>query len=101
MKERRIDLRPWQNLDQLKEAYEKYISPNKIDTTTKRYRNMVDSADYFNTNTGQSICTCGNCGDVLIVIPNEISSPSLCEDEYTCPYCNVTMELCDFPDLFI
>ena len=31
MDERRIDLRPWQSLNQLKEAYEKYISHDEID----------------------------------------------------------------------
>jgi len=29
--ERRIDLRPWQNLDQLKGAYAEYVSSDKID----------------------------------------------------------------------
>jgi len=68
MDERRIDLRPWQNLDQLKEAYEKYISPDKIDkiiseiTKLKKFKkratlteeenkecflNLVDSNVYY------------------------------------------------------
>ena len=34
--ERRIDLRPWQNLDQLKKAYDKYVSPEEIDRIVSR-----------------------------------------------------------------
>jgi hypothetical protein len=41
-----------------------------------------------------SICTCGNCGDVILI------DKTLKLDEITCLSCGFTEEECHFPDLF-
>lgn len=42
--------------------------------------------------TGLNLVTCGNCGSIVI--------HKVTDKKITCPYCNLTSELCDFPDLF-
>ncbi len=41
---------------------------------------------------GINIVTCGECGEPFVV--------SLSEEEHTCPFCNMSGDPCDFPDLF-
>ena len=41
---------------------------------------------------GFNVCTCGNCGDVVLFETEEI--------EIECPHCGYSSESCDFPDLY-
>lgn len=41
-------------------------------------------------NKGHNVVNCGDCGDVFL---HKIEV-----DELTCPYCEYTSDICDFPD---
>ena len=44
---------------------------------------------------GYNVCTCGNCGDVVLL---DIKEPIT--EDITCPHCDSTMDYSDFPDLY-
>lgn len=46
-------------------------------------------------NCGYNVCTCGNCGDVVLL---EIKEPIT--TGIVCPHCECKADYCDFPDLY-
>ena len=42
---------------------------------------------------GYNVCTCGNCGDVVLLEIKETTN-------IVCPHCDHEADGCDFPDLY-
>ena len=44
---------------------------------------------------GYNVCTCGNCGDVVLFDKQMMEA-----GEIQCPHCKAILEYCDYPDLY-
>lgn len=57
---------------------------------TEQYRVLKEIQD-----AGFNVCTCGNCGDVVLFDEEMIQA-----DEIKCPHCDAVMDYADYPDLY-
>jgi rubrerythrin len=59
---------------------------------------VLKQADRFHKildQTGIDICTCGNCGHIIMVDTKEDDLENI-----QCPFCHITDDFCYFPDLY-